>query len=425
VIYQLALDTFIGSRAENQDSILNLKIAEDIYLVGIADGMGGMTGGKMASTMTVEAINDYIQSLSLDQFEPENLKNILNSCYEIANFCISKAIEREPKYRGMGTTLALLLISGDVYVWSNVGDSRIYMIREGSIDQITVDHTYIQHHFKSVDEEVPDHMKQKYDHLLTKCVDGSGELPDIFPLDKFCEDIPNEVNFLLCSDGLILNKSETDDDRLKSLVADNHTVQDAVSDLISYAYSSGSKDNISVGVVKVREFGETVKKKGLTTFVDNFLTLNNLLLTAALVVILSTAGVLMYGSIKSAEGGQRVEKPKAISPFQRKVVQGWTPLDLSDFRFPVLSGSDIHWSPYPDRNAINYYHVMIVAEDEVLVEKYLRKTKSYISIESLGLEEGKVYTMLVDAITLENKRLSGNSVVFSYKDQSNQEIISQ
>ena len=415
VIYQLAFDSFIGTRNENQDSVLNIKIAEDIFLVGIADGMGGVKGGKLASSLTVESITDYAQSLSLDQFENENLKNILLACYEIANYCIQKAVEREPEYHGMGTTLCLLLICGDSYVWSSIGDSRIYFLDDEQTKQITVDHTYIEKLSSSNEGQISEEIKGKYEHFLTKCVDGSGEVPDIFPMDKDCEELPKNSNFLLCSDGLILNKIDTDISKLRQIALDSSTVQDAVSDLISYAYSSGSKDNISVGVVRIREDRQAELNKNRNESKSKKL---NLSIYLTLILLVLSSGAIFLNSLNTTNNSSEIEDSKVSLP-ARNINSRWLPLKEVDFRYPLTETSDIQWLQFPNIKSVKYYHLVILDDDNIIVDKYLKHNITFLSVGDLNLTKGKTYTLMVDAIINDNKRIEGNSVAFTYTNAEN------
>ena len=416
MIYQLAFDTFIGARSENQDSILNIKIAEDVFLVGIADGMGGMAGGKLASSMTVEAITDYIHSLSPEQFEGENLKNILSSCHDIASFCIQKAIENKPELKGMGTTLSLLLICGDMYVWSNIGDSRIYLLENNQIKLLTIDHTLIQQLSALERSSMEDSVSLKYDHVLTKCLDGSGELPDIFPVDTDYRHFDQEVQFMLCSDGLILDKSDSDQTKLMNLMSSTHSVQNAVSNLISYAYSEGSKDNISVGVVRIsdRKSNQSYKQVEDNKKLYNIYNWGIYLLLGLIVVV---SGGIFISSLEldfdklTGNSTEYIDSAKSAQ-------LGWQPLKVSDFNYPIEDNQDINWQPYRGKEKIRYYHVVLLSGDQVLTEKYFKSNHNFISTAGLQLIKGETYTLAVDAISTQDKRIVGNSVEFIYDNQN-------
>lgn len=414
MIYQLAFDTFIGARSENQDSILNIKIAEDVFLVGIADGMGGMAGGKLASSLAVEAITDYIQSLSLDQFEGENLKNILSSCYDIAGFSIQKAKERQPEFSGMGTTLSLLLICGDMYVWSNLGDSRIYEIGNDSIKLITVDHTLVQQLSRMQRTDLEESVTLKYDHVLTKCLDGSGEPPDIFPVEKDYLDLDEDVYFMLCSDGMILDKSDSDQTKLMQMIAKNNTVQNAVTDLISYAYSEGSQDNISVGVVRVFEAQHAKSFEKVQKGKRNVKLYNGVIYLLLALIVLVPGGIFI-SSIDIDFDDFRGQPQSTEVPREANFRSVWKPLDIKEYSVPVGSEQDLFWTPHPRKEMIRYYHVVVMSETEVLLEKYFKNSHNFLATQGLDLQEGELYTLAVDAISKSDKRIEGNSVEFTYK----------
>ncbi|MFZ9045794.1 MAG: PP2C family protein-serine/threonine phosphatase [Cyclobacteriaceae bacterium] len=417
MIYELAFDTFIGARSENQDSILNLKITEDVFLVGIADGMGGMAGGKLASALAVGSVREYIENLPLDQFKAENLKTILAACCEAAGSSIKKAKASQPEYHGMGTTLSLLLICGDVYVWSNIGDSRIYEIENEGINLITVDHTLVQQLSEEVQSELEESVSMKYDHLLTKCLDGSGASADIFPLEDDYKHADDEITFLLCSDGLLIDRSASHQSNLLKLITKNDSVQNAVSTLISYAYSQGSKDNISVGLVRILE-GSHERVDNRDRNEESRRQIYHWLIYFVLFLFAVISGSVFISS-RDTRGNEFESKTGiGIEPAEKIVKTKWFPLNKREFINPIKVGSDIYWVPYPAREEVRYYHIVIMSENDVLLEKYLSDGQTYLSMEELDLKSNVVYTLIVDAILIKNIRIQGNSVQFTLEEES-------
>ena len=190
-------------RHRNEDRYLCDEI-EGLFLV--ADGMGGRSSGDKASQLAVESVQEFVirsrsedmewpvkkrKSLSLEQ-------NRLLAAFFYANNRIYELSARHPSMRGMGTTLVGALVDGKHLAIANVGDSRLYRVREDKITQITRDHSVVgekQRKGLLSDEEARRHPER---HLLTRAL-GVETRPTV---DLFAHDIKPGDLFLLCSDGL-------------------------------------------------------------------------------------------------------------------------------------------------------------------------------------------------------------------------------
>lgn len=249
-----------GLRKSNEDSLLVRKLSRKTYILAIADGMGGMTGGDIASKSVLTSILDFLKREIKRNDMQINLKEILKKSFLVGQTCIADNIAVKPQLKGMGTTLTAVLIRDGKYVWGNLGDSRIYLLSEGNMRQITEDHSYIQEYIKKYKNEVSNPIINQYKNIVTKIIDGGLDIPDVYP-----EDVDNEVLkkgdvFLLCSDGLIIDKTKDYSGLFEGIIYNNKSMKNTVKELIKWALDNGSDDNVSIVLAK---FGTLKKQKPL------------------------------------------------------------------------------------------------------------------------------------------------------------------
>ncbi len=233
--------TDIGrKRKSNQDSIC-LDHAHHFFAV--ADGMGGHNGGDIASQLSVKVMPEFIKEHAT--LEPEKL---MKETIKEVNRAILQKAEETPELNGMGTTVSAMQFKGPQLVIGNVGDSRVYMINNGHIYQLTRDHSFVQEKLNmgiySRDEALRDPQK----NVLVRSVGFEAEvLVDVFNY-RVCK---NDI-FLICSDGLHGKVSDSD---ILHIVQRNLTdparcaasdVERTTRELIAQANENGGQDNISV-----------------------------------------------------------------------------------------------------------------------------------------------------------------------------------
>jgi serine/threonine protein phosphatase PrpC len=176
-------------RSGNQDSV-----HAGPWLIAVADGMGGMAAGDLASTIAIEAISP------LDVETPEDaLVAALQSAVEVASVRIRAAVEEDPERQGMGTTLTALLFArtGSCLALAHIGDSRAYLLRDGALKQITRDDTFVQMLVEEgviTPEEASSHPRRA---VVTQALQGDNVAPAYSTLLPRAGD-----RWLLCSDGL-------------------------------------------------------------------------------------------------------------------------------------------------------------------------------------------------------------------------------
>jgi protein phosphatase len=215
-------------RDGNQDSVY-----AGPRLLAVADGMGGMAAGDVASNIVIAAM------APLDEDVPgDSLVDALRNAVGTANQQLRDTVDANPELEGMGTTLTATLFSGSKLGMVHVGDSRAYLLRDGEFSQITKDDTYVQmlvDEGRISPEEASSHPQRS---LLTRALDGR----DIDPEYSVRQVLPGD-RYLICSDGLSgVVSSETIAESLREFVVPHECVER----LIQLALRGGGPDNITV-----------------------------------------------------------------------------------------------------------------------------------------------------------------------------------
>ena len=233
--------TDIGkTRAVNQDyiyaSVEGVGCLPNLFIV--ADGMGGHKAGDTASRYTVETIKELIA----ESEETDALSVISEAVKSVNTLLIKKAGESED-YQGMGTTLVIASIFGNVLRVANVGDSRLYVI-DDEITQITRDHSLVEEMVLAGQlsrSEARTHAKK---NVITRAIGGEEEVePEMFSVD-----LKENSKILMCSDGLT---NMLEDDEIMRIVKNSPDIEEAAAVLIDRANANGGKDNISVVIVEL------------------------------------------------------------------------------------------------------------------------------------------------------------------------------
>lgn len=216
-------------------------IQTDHYLVAlVCDGMGGYDGGAIASDISTRTVIEHFGSLPAD-FDME--KEIIFS-FKLANEAINRKSEEKKEYAQMGTTAALLLIKDSEFTTAHLGDSRVYLIRNGQISCLTKDHSKIQQLMDEQNISLPEALKLADKNVITRALGINGlSKPDISDRSKINL---NDI-FVLCSDGLTnyVNNNELLD------LATEFPPETACEQLVYLANLRGGEDNITVLIVKV------------------------------------------------------------------------------------------------------------------------------------------------------------------------------
>lgn len=236
-------------RDHNEDAI---DIRKSLGLAVLADGMGGHQGGEIASAMAVNSIVETLNKL-LKKPETEIIcdnngysmrSTAVEKAISVANGAIYKSSSENSHYKGMGTTVVILLFYDNRFTVAHVGDSRLYRLRDGMLEQITRDHSLTQ---ELVDRGfyTPEQAKKSHNkNLVTRAV-GIQEIVDI--------DIQENITktgdiYMLCSDGIT---DMIDDDLIHEILEKNiDDLKKASEELLHAAKKQGGRDNISVILCK-------------------------------------------------------------------------------------------------------------------------------------------------------------------------------
>jgi protein phosphatase len=212
-------------------------------LLAVADGMGGHAAGEVASAVAIATV------APLDEDVPgSDLTEALRKSARTANAHLRDMVAGDPDLAGMGTTLDALLFSGNRLGLLHIGDSRVYLLRDGELTQVTHDHTLVQtliDEGRISEEEAGSHPQRS---VITKVLDGHDDLePDLSVREVRAGD-----RWLLCSDGLTgpVSSNDTLRDALSL-----PTPQEACDRLVQLALRGGGPDNVTVIVADVVDDG--------------------------------------------------------------------------------------------------------------------------------------------------------------------------
>ncbi len=248
-------------RTKNEDHIY---IDARLGLLVVADGMGGHRSGETASRLAVEVVRDFFhkdqQATGPRDASYSETTNRLRDAILLANRTIYEAAQSSPGLSGMGTTIAAAVLKGNQVSLAHIGDSRIYLVRSGSIMQLTDDHSLVQDQVRHdrITREEAAHSAMK--NILTRAVGIDSEvIADLSELTVLHGDI-----LLLCSDGL---HNMVSDEEMLEIISRAGNVHAASEFLVDTANDNGGLDNISAIV------GYIHKEKwyaSWSTFVDTF-----------------------------------------------------------------------------------------------------------------------------------------------------------
>ncbi len=233
-------------RRNNEDSCL-LCAPDDSELLerrgvlfAVADGMGGASAGERASRMTLETIAEQYYDEACKGFAPAALRESI----EAANEAVYYEAESSSEYAGMGTTASVLAVMGNWAYMAQVGDSRIYLQREGlGLKQLTDDHSLVAEQMRNglINAE------EARTHLLKNLITRAVGIKDTVDVDLFALELRVGDTLLICSDGL--SNMVSDEDIMGALAMQD--LGDASDSLIAKALDAGGSDNVTVVALRV------------------------------------------------------------------------------------------------------------------------------------------------------------------------------
>ncbi|QDZ15561.1 PP2C family protein-serine/threonine phosphatase [Humibacter ginsenosidimutans] len=223
-------------RSNNQDSGY---AGSSLFLV--ADGMGGHAGGDVASAIATTRIKE----IDHDYPTAEDAQIALQSALLAANGLLAETVFEHPELTGMGTTVSALMRVDDKMAIAHIGDSRIYLLRDGALQQVTTDHTFVQRLVDTgriTEEEALTHPRRSVLMRVLGDVDSSPEI------DTWTVDLMPGDRWLICSDGL---SGVVRPDAIASILENVQSPAAAADRLVRATLDGGAPDNVTVVIVDV------------------------------------------------------------------------------------------------------------------------------------------------------------------------------
>ena len=222
-------------RGHNEDSFL---LRTPLFVV--SDGMGGHAAGEVASSIAVETVGERAPGTADDV--------LLGAAVEAANMAVIEASEQGIGKPGMGCTATAVLIEKNKMAVAHVGDSRAYVLRQGTLVRVTHDHSYVEELVDSGQITADEARTHPSRSIITRAL---GSDPDMYA-DHFSLEVNDGDRVILCSDGL---SSMISDAEIEALAVSSATPQQAADNLVAAALTAGGADNVTVVVVDVLNDG--------------------------------------------------------------------------------------------------------------------------------------------------------------------------
>ena len=228
-------------RRENQDSSSYEVISSGCVWAVVCDGMGGVAGGKTASSVAVEHITETINKEYIEGMDTSSLSELMIKAVEESNTIIFEKAAEDRELLGMGTTCELVFVRGSSVFVVHVGDSRTYSIRGGKILQLTEDHSVVQEMVRRGELTEAQAMRHPNKNVITRAL---GVAPTVH-IDYIEADFSYGDVILICSDGLSNFVSEAE---IVKTVHENRGEM-LIDTLVELAKKHGGADNITATVI--------------------------------------------------------------------------------------------------------------------------------------------------------------------------------
>ena len=234
-----------GKKRDHNEDACGLMPVYRVYMV--ADGVGGSNAGEIASKSAIQGIARYIQTHAMEGVSNiSEVKRYFSACFDQVNGEILELMSEKPETDGMATTIALAYITGGSLYAMNIGDSRVYLYRDGSLRQITVDHTYVNQLLKAgviTAGEAAVHEKR---HVIMRAVGAD----DKVRADYYQADLQEGDVIVLTTDGL---HGEIGSGGIREELDKHNTMKETCDHLVQRANERGGHDNITVICIKITE----------------------------------------------------------------------------------------------------------------------------------------------------------------------------
>lgn len=228
-------------RESNQDYVYTSEspVGNLPNLFIVADGMGGHNAGDFASKYTVEQIVEYIEKAPMTS--PVDL---IRGAVTKANARLMAQAKNDANMAGMGTTAVIAtIIDGCMYV-ANIGDSRLYLLRDSNLEQITRDHSLVQEMVRMGEMDASEAKHHPDKNIITRAVGAFEDLE----IDFFEQHVEPGDLVLMCTDGL---SNMVDDTDIRQIIQTGRDVVEKVQRLVEAANRGGGKDNITVAIMEL------------------------------------------------------------------------------------------------------------------------------------------------------------------------------
>ena len=225
-------------RKNNEDSffVQNNRLSRLPNLYIVADGMGGHQAGEVASAAAIEHFCAFLQT-NADSDAP--LEMLLSEATRYANNKVYQLSRENESTQGMGTTFSVCCCDSENLYFAHVGDSRIYMLSDGQLNQLTIDHTYVEEMMRQGLMSEEESHNDPHRHMLTRALGTEFDVQ----VDADCIPLRDEDTILLCSDGLT---NMLNDAALAAVLLGADKLENKAEQLVAQALEHGGVDNVTV-----------------------------------------------------------------------------------------------------------------------------------------------------------------------------------
>lgn len=232
-------------RAHNEDAV---GVDPDLGLVVVADGIGGARAGEVASRLAVDTIVARLRHHTLAATDTDNLRSLTAWLAAEANRAVWQLSRSDPAYAGMGTTVVMGITGRDWLAYANVGDSRLYRLRCGCLEQLSHDHSLVQELVDLGDYRTREDARLAgiSGHILTRALGSSPEVS----VYSGVTDLKTGDLYLFCTDGLTDMVSEAHLHQSLSAVG-GRGLASVADGLVNLATVYGGVDNITLALIRV------------------------------------------------------------------------------------------------------------------------------------------------------------------------------
>jgi PPM family protein phosphatase len=243
MVVRMVTVTDVGLQRKNNEDACTA--VEDVGLCIVADGMGGHLGGEIASSIAIETMTDAFREHPRGEIDERKVADLLTTSIKGANKEIYRRGNADVALKNMGTTVVAAVFNGKTIVTACVGDSRIYRLRDGKLEQVTEDHSWVGELRKKNLISEADARSHPLKNIITRAL---GMEPGVEVDVKWDKIEPGDL-YLLCTDGL--TDLVTDSEIKDKLTAADKDLEGMAKSLINLANEAGGTDNITIGICQV------------------------------------------------------------------------------------------------------------------------------------------------------------------------------